>query len=134
MELTQNSLFDETSSAETISKKFIVKDVFFNNGIVNLYQFLKENDFDIEIEILENTLILNIKNEENIFIKLFSSFLNNYKIIYATKNEDLYFDETINDFTFKERYNIVGASSGNDIKNSYIYKSAEELGYTKDSL
>lgn len=134
MELVQKSLFDKDSTCDMVSKKFIVKDVFFNNGIVNLYQFLEKNSFEIIYEMFENNLILNIKDEENTFLKLFSSFLDNYKIIYATKNKDLYFDESLNNFTFKERYNIIGASSGNDIKNSYIYKSAEELGYTKESL
>lgn len=90
MELVQNSLFDEKSSCETISKKFIVKDVFFNNGIVNLYQFLQDNSFDIEFEFQSNYLELEYKDEK-IYFEILNKFLKDKKIVSFNEKIKEYF-------------------------------------------
>lgn len=51
MEVVQENLFNVTQKDKIVSKKFTVKDVFFNNGLVNLYQFLQEYAFDIDIKL-----------------------------------------------------------------------------------
>jgi len=60
--MKQKSLFNTEN--EVIEKRFSAKDVFFNNGIVNLYQFLKEKNFELEYELNQNELILKIDSQK----------------------------------------------------------------------
>jgi hypothetical protein len=110
---------------ENIKKVFTSKDVFYNNGIVNLVQFLKENELNIKYTFEDSVLI--IEYDEFSFRQIFSLFIKDNKIIRQTKNDRWYFDEKLKIFRIDKRYEIIGASSGNDIKNSYLYKTPEEL-------
>jgi len=117
---------------ELMTKQYYPRDVFFNNGLVNLYMFCKEKKFDFHIELVENYLEI-VENDE-LYSEIFVSFIKDYKIIRPTDNPRLYFDESTKDFRFESKYTIEGASSGNDIKNSYITKTPEDLGIDKDIL
>ncbi len=117
---------------ELVTKRFLPRDVFFNNGLVNLYRFCKEKKFDFHIELTEN--YLELVEDDNLYDDIFIAFIKDYKIIKTTDNPRLYFDEKINDFILESKYEIEGASSGNDIKNSYITKTADELGLTNEVL
>lgn len=124
------NLFNMTN--ETMKKNFSSKDVFYNNGIVNLYQFLADKELDIEYSFKNNSLT--VQYDESTFRQIFSLFIKENKIIRQTKNDRWYFDEKLNDFIVDKRYEITGASSGNDIKNSYLYKTPEELGLSKETI
>ncbi len=117
---------------ELMGKRYYPRDVFFNNGLVNLYMFCKEKKFDFHIELAEN--YLELVEDDKFYSEIFVSFVKKYKIIRPTDNSRLYFDESKKDFRFESKYTIEGASSGNDIKNSYITKTPEDLGIDKDIL
>lgn len=121
--MKEKNLFDTEN--QTIEKVFTSKDVFYNNGIVNLYQFLKDKELNIKYRFENNSLM--IQYDEFTFRKIFSLFIKENKIIRQTKNDRWYFDEKLKIFKIDKRYEIIGASSGNDIKNSYLYKTPEEL-------
>ena len=121
---------------EIVVKKFSSKDVFFNNGIVNLYQFLKERDFEFEYELNQNELVLKIdsQKQDEIYNQIFKAFLKDNKIVVQTDNDRWYFDNSLNIFRLGKRYQIIGAASGNDIKNSYLYKTPDELNLSGESI
>jgi hypothetical protein len=132
--MKQKDLFEMEN--EIVVKKFGSKDVFFNNGIVNLYQFLKERDFEFEYELNQNELILKIdsQKQDEIYNQIFKAFLKDNKIVVQTDNDRWYFDDNLNIFRLGKRYQIIGASSGNDIKNSYLYKTPDELNLSIKSI
>lgn len=132
--MKEKSLFDMANG--TVVKKFSSKDVFFNNGIVNLYQFLKEKNFELEYELNQNELILKIdlQTQDEVYNQIFKAFLKDNKIVVETDNDRWYFDDSLNIFRPGKRYQIIGASSGNDIKNSYLYKTPDELNLSVESI
>ena len=132
--MNQKSLLDMTN--ETVVKKFTSKDVFFNNGLVNLYQFLKEKNFELEYELNENELILKVdsQKQDEVYNQIFKAFLKDNKIVVQTDNDRWYFDDNLNIFRLGKRYQIIGASTGNDIKNSYLYKTPDELNLSIESI
>ena len=122
---------------ELISKKFLAKDMLFNNGIVNLYRFLENRDFDLDIEFNNLSLELKINKdiEDKIYFKILEEFFREYKIVHQTKNDRWYFDEKSNRFIIDKRWDVVGKSSGNDILSGvYSYKNIDELGLDRDEI
>ncbi|MGM0518870.1 MAG: hypothetical protein ACQERD_04410 [Campylobacterota bacterium] len=133
MELIQESLFDVTPEDKVIFKKFTVKDVFFNNGIVNLYRFLKENNFDIELEFQSDYLKLKYKNEK-IYFEVLNKFLKDKKIVsFNEKNKRIFFDMKQKQFTQTNKINIKNGGS-NDSKNSLIKVHINDLGISQKEL
>ena len=49
-----------------VSVTYQPKDMFFNNGIVNLYRFLKEQDLEIEMSLDNSSLELKIDEKKQI--------------------------------------------------------------------
>jgi hypothetical protein len=133
-EMKQGNLFDMTN--EIVIKKFSSKDVFFNNGIVNLYQFLKERDFEFEYDLNQNELILKIdsQKQDEIYNRILNVFLKNEKIVtFNDKNPRIFFDFTLNKFIQSSKVNIKGGGS-NDSKNSLIRVHIDDLNISKDEL
>lgn len=132
--MKEKNLFDRIN--EIVVKKFSSKDVFFNNGLVNLYQFLKERNFELEVELNQNELVLKIdsQTQDEIYTQILNTFLKDNKIVVQTDNDRWYFDDSLNIFRLGKRYQIIGASSGNDIKNSYLYKTPDELNLSIESI
>ena len=115
-------------------KKFYTKDVFFNNGLVNLYQFLESKNFDVDVELSENVLELKIdKNRsDEIYFAILQDFFKEYKIVHQTDNNRWYFDEKRQDFVLGKRFNTKGGQK-NDLRNGvYLYKNITELGLTRE--
>ncbi len=55
----QQSLFDQPEqSVKKLEKEFAPKDVFFNNGIVNLCRFLEESSLDVQMNLTDARLML----------------------------------------------------------------------------
>lgn len=132
MELKENNLFDTKSTY--ILKKFIPKNFIYNNGIVNLYQFLKDKDFDIETNFNNNFLELKMeKNKsEEIYFKILQGFFKEYKIVHQTKNDRWYFDEKKQDFILDKKFDTAGGTK-NDMRNGvYLYKNIADFGLERE--
>ena len=132
--MKQGNLLDMTN--EIVVKKFSSKDVFFNNGIVNLYQFLKERDFEFEYELNQNELVFKIdsQKQDEIYTQILNTFLKDNKIVYQTDNDRWYFDETKMDFILDKKFDTKGGQK-NDLRNGvYLYKKISELGLSREEV
>ncbi len=111
-----------------MEKKFFAKNVFYNNGIVNLTNFLEQNSIDgLNYFFENNSLTLNFENSE-IYYEILAKFLENSKIVFQTNNERIYFDVNRNDFVLDKKFDVVGRASGNDVLHGvYSYISVAEL-------
>ncbi|RBQ25781.1 hypothetical protein [Arcobacter sp. CECT 9188] len=121
---------------QIIEKQFNIKDMLFNNGIVNLYQFLKESNFELEYELNQNQLILkfNSQKETEIYNQILNSFLKDNKIVYQTNNDRWYFDEVKMDFILDKKFDTKGGQK-NDLRNGvYLYKKISELGLSREEV
>ena len=111
---------------------FNTKDFLFNNGLVNLYQFILEKKLDIDVNLSESYLDINLNDEE--FYKLFALFLKEYKIVYQTNNDRWYFDEKSKDFILDKKFDVVGGGR-NDLRNGvYLYKKIDEFNLTREEV
>ncbi|MGE4444858.1 MAG: hypothetical protein AB7E37_07825 [Candidatus Altimarinota bacterium] len=132
--MKQKNLFDMTN--EVVIKKFSSKDVFFNNGIVNLYQFLKEKNFEFKYELNQNELILKIDSQklDEVYNQILNIFLRDENIVtFNDKNKRVFFNSTLNKFVQEPKVNIKGGGS-NDSKNSLIRVHIDDLNISKDEL
>ena len=119
---------------ELMVKKYQPKDMFFNNGIVNLYRFLEESDFDIKIEFNSSSLVLSMDEEksEEIYFQILEGFFKQYKIVHQTKNDRWYFDENKQDFILDKKFDTVGGQK-NDLRNGvYLYKKISDFGLERE--
>jgi hypothetical protein len=119
-----------------ITKEFKVKDVFYNNGIVNLYQFLQDKNFELEYALNQDQLILKLdsQKENEIYNQILNLFLQKNKIVYQTNNDRWYFDETKMDFILDKKFDTKGGQK-NDLRNGvYLYKKISELGLTRGEV
>ncbi len=116
-------------------KKYQPKDMIFNNGIVNLYQFLETNSIDnIEFDLNSSSLVLKIVKEksEEIYFQILEGFFKHYKIVHQTKNDRWYFDEKKQDFILDKKFDTVGGQK-NDLRNGvYLYKKISEFGLERE--
>ena len=120
-----------------IRKRFQSKDIFFNNGIVNLYSFLKKNDFDCNVELNSSfcELCFDEDIEDELYFYILKEFFKEYKIVHQTKNDRWYFDEKRAEFILDKKWDVVGKSSGNDVLSGvYSYKSIDELGLSVEEI
>lgn len=132
--MKQESLFEMEN--EIVVKRFSSKDVFFNNGIVNLYQFLKERDLESEYELNQNEFIIKIdsQKQDEIYNQILNEFLKEEKIVtFNDKNQRIFFDFALNKFIQSGKVNIKGGGS-NDSKNSLIRVHIDDLAISKDEL
>lgn len=131
--MKQGSLdFDE----DIFSIKFSAKDMFFNNGIVNLYQFLQVKSFDIEINFDDSGLELKMDSQksEEVYFEILQGFLKDYKIVsFHPKNERIFYDFKQNKFIQSNKVNIQAGGS-NDSKNVLIKMHIDDLTIAKDVL
>jgi hypothetical protein len=119
---------------ELTIKKFKSKDMLFNNGIVNLYRFLENKDFDLDIEFNNSSLELKINKdrEDEIYFKILEEFFREYKIVHQTKNDRWYFDEKKEDFILDKKFDTIGGQK-NDLRNGvYSYKNISEFGLERE--
>ena len=115
-------------------KKYQPKDMLFNNGIVNLYQFLEERKLDIEMKFNSSSLVLSMDEEksEEIYFQILEGFFKQYKIVHQTKNDRWYFDEKKQDFILDKKFDTIGGQK-NDLRNGvYLYKKISEFGLDRE--
>lgn len=132
--MKQGSLFE--IEYEKVIKTFSSKDVFYNNGIVNFYQFLKEKSFEVKYELNQNELTLKIdsQKQDEIYNQILSLFLKYENIVtFNDKNKRIFFDINLFKFVQGWKVNIKGGGS-NDSKNSLIKVHIDDLNISKDEL
>jgi hypothetical protein len=118
-----------------ITKKFYPKDFIFNNGIVNLYNFLEQKNFELEKKLDSSCLTLKIdEKSDEIYFEILKGFFKKYKIVYQTNNNRWYFDEKKQDFILDKKFDTVGGSK-NDLRNGvYLYKKISEFGLSREEV
>jgi len=132
--MKQRSLFEREN--EMVTKKFGSRDFYFNNGIVNLYQFLKERNFELEYELNQNELLLKIEAQrlDDIYYEIFKAFLKDNKIVFQTNNDRWYFDEIKMDFIKDKKFDTKGGQK-NDLRNGiYLYKKISDFGLSRKEV
>ncbi|WP_442765818.1 hypothetical protein [Sulfurospirillum cavolei] len=132
--MKEQNLF--SSDNKRVTKIFTCKDFFYNNGIVNLYQFLQNKDFDITVSLNQNELTLEFdaQKEDEVYSKILNSFLKDHEIVYQTNNPRWYFDETKMDFIVDKKFDTKGGQK-NDLRNGvYLYKKISELGLSREEV
>jgi predicted HicB family RNase H-like nuclease len=115
---------------------FYIKDFIYNNGLVNLYDFLEKENFGISKELTENYLSLKIDNEkkDQIYLEILKKFFKDYNIVYQTDNDRWYFDEKQLDFILDKKFDTVGGQK-NDLRNGiYLYKNISEFNLTREEV
>jgi hypothetical protein len=115
---------------------FYIKDFIYNNGLVNLYDFLEKENFDVSKELTENYLFLKIDDErkDQIYIEILKNFFKDYNIVYQTDNDRWYFDENQQDFILDKKFDTVGGQK-NDLRNGiYLYKNISEFNLTREEV
>ncbi len=114
---------------ELMVKRYQPRDMLFNNGIVNLYRFLQDRDFELDMS-LENSFLelkMDSQKADEIYFKILEGFFKEYKIIYQTKNDRWYFDEKKENFILDKKFDTVGGQK-NDLRNGvYLYKNISEF-------
>ena len=125
------------NKVEKIEKLFFPKDVFFNNGIVNLYEYLQKADLK-QINyygINNNSLKIQFekKYETLIFDRIVSGFVKDNKLVVFTANDRLYWDKKRNAIVKYKKIDIP-AGATNEKKYIHFREKLEQLGITKDSI
>jgi len=127
----------ENKLKEQVAEKiFYPKDVFYNNGIVNLCEYLKQNNVkSLQNDLDHNSLKLkfNESDEIDIFDSIVSEFINNNKLVTFTKNDRLYWDKKRNDFIKDKRVDIPSGVR-NEKKNILFREKLNKLGFTKKEI
>ncbi len=126
-------------SESTVTKIFKPKDVFYNNGIVNLkISFEESNDkpgLECHIGNSELALIFDKKYENNLYESILGDLIKKNKIVFQTDNERWYWDNQAKDFTKDNKYDVKGKASGNDVLHGvYSYINAEEIDLEPEQL
>jgi len=119
-----------------VEKIFYPKDVFYNNGIVNLYEFLKQNNINTLESNLENNLLrlrFSKTDEISIFDFIISEFIDNNNLVTFTENDRLYWDKKRNDFIKDKRVDIPSGVR-NEKKNILFREKLNKLGFTKEEI
>lgn len=121
---------------QIIEKTFYPKDVFYNNGIVNLYEYLKQNNIEgLQNDFDDNSLKLkfNESDEINIFDSIISEFIDDNKLVIFTGNDRLYWDKKRNDFIKDKRVDIPSGVR-NEKKNILFREKLNKLDFTKEEI
>lgn len=118
-------------------KKFSAKDVFYNNGLVNLKMQLEKYAFeDFECNLTPNYLKIKCSqtDEKNYYNKILKNFIDDNDIVFKTKNDRLYWDKDNKRFIRDKKYDVKGKSSGNDVKYLYKYITPKDIGKTTEEI
>ncbi|MEB3316098.1 MAG: hypothetical protein VKK32_07795 [Candidatus Melainabacteria bacterium] len=111
-----------------MSKSFYLRDFIYNNGAVNLADFIIQKQDENPSEDWVKSINVNVNNteitltlltseisEKRLFIFLFLKILDEYKIVYETANERTYWDLQSKKFINRPKLDIKGKASGNDV-------------------
>ncbi|PJI07105.1 MULTISPECIES: hypothetical protein [Clostridium] len=118
-------------------KKFTTKDVFYNNGLINLKMQLEKNSFeDLDCNFTQNHLEIKCLSdkERNYYDEILEKFIRDNDIVFKTKNNRLYWDKDNECFMYSNRYDIRGKSSGNDVKYLYKYITPVDIGKSTEEI
>ncbi|HID0763199.1 TPA: hypothetical protein ACXDAZ_000520 [Clostridium botulinum] len=118
-------------SDKFVMKEFTKRDVFYNNGLVNLKSYLETYSIEgLCCELNNEKLILKYPEgmDDKYYNDIFKGFIINNNIVFHTDNDRLYWDRNNNCFIYDRKYDVKGKSSGNDVKNLYKYITPTEIG------
>ena len=124
------------NKGEIVEKVFYVKDVFFNNGIVNLYEYLQKSNIDLlKYNFHNNSLKLefNKHNEIQIFDHIVHDFIKDNKIVVFTDNDRLFWSKERNVFIKDKRVDIPSGSK-NEKKYVLYRENLSKIGFSIDEL
>jgi len=119
-----------------VEKIFYQKDVFFNNGIVNLYEYLQKANIDfVTFSFFDNSLklVFNKNNEIQIFDHIVYDFIKDNKLVVFTDNDRLFWSKERNVFIKDKRVDIPSGAK-NEKKYILYREKLSEIGLTLDEL
>ncbi len=122
---------------EFFVKKFSARDVFYNNGLVNLYGYIKRCNLDeCECDLTSAELVVktSMGNEESLYYQLLDNFIVENQIVHLTDNDRLYWWKEKNRFVIDKKFDVEGKSSPNDVKYLYDNIKAGDLNLTTEEL
>lgn len=120
-----------------IEKVLAAKDVFFNNGIINVLEYLETGELEsLDYTFQNNKLIFRFdkKNEDEIYNKLLENFINRNNIVFLTDNDRIYWSTEKNSFIKDKKFDVQGKASANDVKYLYNYISPREINVSTQEL
>ncbi len=121
---------------QVVEKIFYPKDVFYNNGIVNLCEYLKQNNIEGLRNVLDDNslkLTFDKSDEIKIFDSIISEFIDNNKLVVFTKNDRLFWNKKRNDFV-KDKKVDIPSGARNEKKNILFREKLNKLGFTKEEM
>lgn len=124
-------------SDKFVIKEFTKRDVFYNNGLVNLKAYLETYSIEgLCCELNNEKLILKYPEgmDDTYYNDIFKGFIINNNIVFHTDNDRLYWDRDNNRFIYNRKYDVKGKSSGNDVKNLYKYITPTEIGKSTEEF
>ena len=127
---------ENKSKEKMVEKIFYPKDVFFNNGIVNLYVYLQKTNVNLlNHNFTNNSLKLwfNKNNEIQIFDHIINDFIKDNELVVFTENDRLFWSKERNVFIKDKRVDI--PSGAKNEKKYILYKEKlSKIGLTIDEL
>ena len=113
-----------------LEKVFGVKDVFFNNGVVNLLEHLENNNIknlEYRFNNSQLTLLFDKSSEKTIYNQLLIDLIEQNNIVHLTPNDRIYWNMERDMFAIDKKFDVEGKASANDVKYLYNYISAKQL-------
>lgn len=124
-------------SNKFVIKEFTKRDVFYNNGLVNLKAYLETYSIEgVSCELNDGKFILKYPEgmDDKYYNDIFKGFIINNNIVFHTANDRLYWDRDNNRFIYDRKYDVKGKASGNDVKNLYKYITPTEIGKNTEEI
>lgn len=119
-----------------VEKTFYPKDVFFNNGIVNLYEYLQKANIEfLTLSFSDNSLklVFNKNSEMQIFDYIVHDFIKDNKLVVFTDNDRLFWSKEREVFIKDKRVDIPSGAK-NEKKYILYREKLSKIGFTIDEL
>lgn len=118
------------------TKKFVKRDVFYNNGLINLKKCLDKHFKALTCKLDQNSLIIKIpeNQDKKYFDAIFKEFIDENDIVFKTKNDRLYWNKDNKRFMYENKYDIKGKSTKGDVKYTYKYINPVEIGISTEEF
>lgn len=117
-------------------RTFVKKDVFYNNGLVNLKMCLDKYFKGLNCKLDQNSFTIEVpeNQDKKYFDDIFKKFIDDNEIVFKTKNDRLYWNKDDKRFMYENKYDIKGKTSPNDVKYLYKYITPGEIGISTEEF
>lgn len=117
-------------------RTFVKKDVFYNNGLVNLKMCLDKYFKGLNCKLDQNSFTIEVpeNQDKKYFDDIFKKFIDENEIVFKTKNDRLYWNKDDKRFMYENKYDIKGKTSPNDVKYLYKYITPVEIGISTEEF